>query len=167
LGVKGNERADHLANREQQFPSGRVINNMLNPAECASQFKISWEVSVMANFSKCSKSTIQCRSKPGILEWQFDKSRQNSILLHRIRSGHNRLNSTSSDSTKEPIPAAASGVRSWKTPSISSSIARNWSTTGKNLPVFSPKTNCRSFSRLCRDATQIWTVSRSSKLGTF
>jgi ribonuclease HI len=93
IGVPGNEKADQLASVERQSPSGKKVENLLSASESASRFKKVWQSSVLISLQQeCLKDTVQCRESLGVLSWQFDKSRQNSVALHRIRSGHNLLN---------------------------------------------------------------------------
>ena len=67
--------------------------NPLDASECSSRFKKIWQVSVVNKLQQqCLKDTVQCRTSLGVFDWQFDKNRQNSVALHRIRSGHNLLN---------------------------------------------------------------------------
>ena len=93
IGVPGNEKADELAVGERQSPSGAKIVNSLDASECAARFKKVWQSSVVNKLQQeCLKDTVQCRTSLGVFDWQFDKNRQNSVALHRIRTGHNLLN---------------------------------------------------------------------------
>jgi len=93
IGIPGNEKADQLASVERQSPSGEKVENLPSASESASRFKKVWQSSVLISLQQeCLKNTVQCRESLGVLSWQFDKSRQNSVALDRIRSGHNLLN---------------------------------------------------------------------------
>lgn len=91
VGIVGNERADALAGSAAENPTSIPLHNSLSLGELYSSFKEDWQQKWLSGLKSCPKSTVQCRSSPGLIPWHFYKSRPISIVLHRLRSGHNRL----------------------------------------------------------------------------
>jgi ribonuclease HI len=94
VGIPGNERADSLASEACQDPSTTVLKQSLSTSEQFSVYKKNWKVDLRNHLNEKERMSVSFRDSPGRAPWQFVKDRQICIALHRLRSGHNRLNSS-------------------------------------------------------------------------
>ena len=92
IGVIGNERADELAVAGCASLSNRASDSFLSVAEAVSLFKKSWMDERREILHGYGKPVTQFHKSPSITPWLFCKNRSVSMALHRLRSGHNRLN---------------------------------------------------------------------------
>jgi hypothetical protein len=84
--------ADSLTANESKFPLLNKIPNLLTSDENISLFKKTCNSKTLQQFKNlCLKETVLFRDSPGIADWQFSKVRKASVVLHKLRSGHNRL----------------------------------------------------------------------------
>lgn len=100
-GIIGNEKADFLASEESRSPSRNIICNRLTVDENISSFKSNWNSEILAKFKEgnadpilraSDRTTVSFRPRLGLADWQFCINRRACIILHKLRSGHNRLN---------------------------------------------------------------------------
>ncbi|EFX67714.1 hypothetical protein DAPPUDRAFT_330770 [Daphnia pulex] len=108
-GIEGNERADRLAATECNTQDGEEVHNSLSPKEMVSIIRANWATNLLRNQKTCKKSCIQMRSRQGTIKWHQHPNRQVAICLHRLRSGHNRLNAFSHRIDPEADPSCRVG----------------------------------------------------------
>ena len=94
VGIPGNERADSLASEACQDPNTTVLQHSLSTTEQFSVYKKKWKADVSKHLNEKERMSVSFRDSTGRVPWQFVKDRQICIALHRLRSGHNRLNSS-------------------------------------------------------------------------
>ena len=75
----------------------------------ASIFKKHWTENHLQFPKTCQKSSITIRSSIHPIVWHHHKNRKTSICLHRLRSGHHRLNSFSHRIDHEVDPSCRYG----------------------------------------------------------
>ena len=90
-GIPGNEKADALALAECKNRS-RLVKNRLSPPEQISLASAEWRERRRIQLRVCQKPSVQLMSQPSLIPWFFHKKRFISTILHRLRTGHNRLN---------------------------------------------------------------------------
>ena len=78
------------------------------------------------------KPVVQLHTKPFVVKWLFYKSRSISVVLHRLKSGHNNLNALKHRIDNDD--PAALGAKLWKTQTTSSFTAPSSPTTGTKYP---------------------------------
>ncbi|KZR96395.1 Uncharacterized protein APZ42_009289, partial [Daphnia magna] len=93
VGIQGNEVADRLAQTECTKPSGAKANHKLSPSEKISIAKAEWRKDHLLYLKTCRKACIQTMSRTGLTKWFHHKERAITVCLHRLRTGHNYLNS--------------------------------------------------------------------------
>jgi hypothetical protein len=113
-GIEGNERVDRLTTMECNTQDGDRVNNSLSPKELASIIKPNWATNLLRNQQTCTKSCIQMRSRLGTIKWNQHANRQVAVCLHRLRSGHNRLNPFSHRIDPEVDPSCRFGCAAIK-----------------------------------------------------
>ena len=94
VGIPGNEKADTLASAACQDPNTAGLQHPLSASEQFSVYKKKWKADLKNHLNKKERMTVSFRDTPGRVSWQFVKDRQTCIALNRLRSGHNRLNSS-------------------------------------------------------------------------
>ncbi|XP_045022876.1 uncharacterized protein LOC116932420 [Daphnia magna] len=108
-GIEGNERADRLAAMECNTQDGERVNNSLSPKEMVSIIRANWAINLLRDQKTCKKSCIQMRPRLGTIKWHQHGNRQVAICLHRLRSGHNRLNAFNHRIDPEADPSCRFG----------------------------------------------------------
>jgi hypothetical protein len=88
---------------------GDSINNSLSPKEMVSIIRANWATNLLRNQQNCNKSCIQMRTRQGTIKWHQHANRQVAICLHRLRSGHNRLNTFNHRIDPEADPSCRFG----------------------------------------------------------
>ena len=92
-GIQGNEEADSLAKEEAAHPSGRRILNQLTATEKIAAFKRRWKGDwINSCHTGRNSMNVTGRNKVGPLPWHIHPHRPTVVALHRLRSGHCRLN---------------------------------------------------------------------------
>ena len=108
VGIIGNETADHLANQGRLHPSEGTIYNTQTAAEMITIYKTRWKERIVNNLkgpprlvmlengeeADTRNVAIAHRIKHGPLPWHLHKKRNKQTITFRLRSGHNKLNST-------------------------------------------------------------------------
>jgi len=94
VGIPGNERVDTLASNACQDLSTTVIPLSLSTSEQFSLYKRGWKTELWNHLNQKNRMTVSFRDSPGRVPWQFVKERQMCVTLHKLRSGHNRLNAS-------------------------------------------------------------------------
>jgi hypothetical protein len=84
--------------QQQPFPQRIGLNN-----------KGQLAVNLLRNQQTCTKSCIQMRSRLGTIKWNQHANKQVALCLHRLRSGHNRLNPFSHRIDPEVDPSCRFG----------------------------------------------------------
>ncbi len=93
IGIEGNEKADELASKECESPSGNFIANVLSPEKKILLFKPIFTKRVLDHLRKnCQKKCVVLKPHLRITPWHFSSNRKVSISLHRLRTGHHHLN---------------------------------------------------------------------------
>jgi hypothetical protein len=109
VGIEGNEEADRLAQYECTNPSGTKADYPLSPSEKIGLLRADWKENLLGNLKKCQKTCIQVMTKTGRTDWFHHKDRATTICLHRLRSGHNHLNSFNHRIDKKADPSCRKG----------------------------------------------------------
>lgn len=110
VGIDGNERADELASAECTTPSGNTITNSLSTSEILALVRTEWKTALLLSFKqKCMKSCVQLRNHLGLRPWHHSDNRRASVALHRLRTGHNHLNSFRHRIDPEEDPSCRNG----------------------------------------------------------
>nr|CAH0105188.1 unnamed protein product [Daphnia galeata] len=139
-GIEGNERADRLAAMECNTQDGDSINNSLSPKEMVSIIRANWATNLLRNQQNCNKSCIQMRTRLGTIKWHQHANRQVAICLHRLRSGHNRLNAFNHRIDPEADPSCRFGCTAIEnTRHVLESCPRNEEFLLKILQFFSAR----------------------------
>ncbi|XP_045025198.1 uncharacterized protein LOC123469924 [Daphnia magna] len=105
VGIQGNEVADRLAQTECTKPSGAKANHKLSPSEKISIAKAEWRKDHLLYLKTCRKACIQTMSRTGLTKWFHHKERAITVCLHRLRTGHNYLNSFNHRVDKDADPS--------------------------------------------------------------
>ncbi|XP_045027831.1 uncharacterized protein LOC123471039 [Daphnia magna] len=92
IGIPGNEDADRLASNLADIPCTNKINNTLTASELIEKYKRKWLAETLTELKHSDKTCLNSRDRLGVLEWHHHPIRNISITLHRLRSGHNKLN---------------------------------------------------------------------------
>lgn len=92
IGIPGNEDADRLASNLADIPCTNKINNTLTASELIEKYKRKWLAETLTELKHSGKTCLNSRDRLGVLEWHHHPIRNISITLHRLRSGHNKLN---------------------------------------------------------------------------
>jgi hypothetical protein len=84
--------ADKLASNMDEIPLFNSIRNILTPNEVISLYKKKWSISTLNYLKLCGKPSVTSKTNLGIVDWFHHQNRLINTTLHRLRSGHNRLN---------------------------------------------------------------------------
>lgn len=91
-GIPGNEKADLLAGSICNTTLHNQIDNDLTSSEWLSIYKETWINSILTELRKCKKEITSSKTNWGLVDWHHHQDRRISVSLHKLRSGHNRLN---------------------------------------------------------------------------
>ncbi|EFX75318.1 hypothetical protein DAPPUDRAFT_108042 [Daphnia pulex] len=108
-GIEGNEEADRLAHYECTNPSGTKSGLPPLPIRIIGLLRADWKENLLGDLKKCQKTCIQVMTKTGLTDWFPHKDRATTICLHRLRSGHNHLNSFNHRIDKKADPSCRKG----------------------------------------------------------
>jgi ribonuclease HI len=92
IGITGNEVADRLASNMDEIPLLNSLRNILTPNEVIALYKKKWSKSTLNYLKLFGKPSVNSKTSPGIVDWFRHQNRLINTTLHRLRSGHNRLN---------------------------------------------------------------------------
>lgn len=112
IGIKRNEKADNLTNAERTSPSGLRINHSLSSSKAYSIVKSTWTKNYpLSAKSSCQKECVTFRTNLNHTPWLFHSNRRVSICLHRLRTGHNYINSFAYRMDHEADPSCMFGCK--------------------------------------------------------
>nr|CAH0109852.1 unnamed protein product [Daphnia galeata] len=92
-GIPGNEATDTLAVNQCSSSPDPTLLTHLSPDEKTAVIKKSWSHDHLRALKNCKKKCIQMRTSFKPIKWHHHPTRKIAISLHRLRSGHNYLNS--------------------------------------------------------------------------
>ena len=90
VGIVGNEIADRLAS-ENSNVDRLTLNNSLTPSELISTYKSIWVKDLISKWNRHTAPSLCLKTRLQSPPWFFNKSRETSRCLHRLRTGHSRL----------------------------------------------------------------------------
>ncbi|KZS19748.1 Uncharacterized protein APZ42_013727 [Daphnia magna] len=93
IGIPGNEVADRLASDQAGIPLTNKIHNTLTVPELIQKYKKKWSAETLIELKNSGEPCLSSRVRLGVFEWHHHPIRSVCIALHRLRSGHNKLNS--------------------------------------------------------------------------
>jgi hypothetical protein len=90
VGITGNEIADGTAS-ENNNVDRLTLNNNLTPSELTSMYKAQWVKDLISKWNRHPAPSLCLKSRIQSPPWFFNRVREVSRCLHRLRTGHSRL----------------------------------------------------------------------------